>query len=173
MNKPLLFIEYIPLGEREMFAAKVRAIANKLMFDPNWLMAVMYNESRLNPKAKNPNASATGLIQFIESTARMLGTSTAELSQMTATEQLKYVEKYLTYWFNKVGPFRSYIDLYLTVFLPAAVGKPDDWVFPDKYYLPNKGMDVNKDGKITIADVKQWFLQKLPKNFQTEIQKKK
>jgi hypothetical protein len=176
VNKPLAFIEYIPLGEREMFSAKVRAIANRIMVDPNWIMAVMYKESKLNPKAKNPNGTAIGLIQFLESTAKWLGTSTAALYQMTATQQLQYVEKYLLHYFNKKGPFRDYYDLYFSVLDSSLIGKPDDYLWAaqgSKTYEWNKGLDLDKNGRVSVGEIKAWFLRQLPSSFANQLQKKK
>ncbi|MEJ6845193.1 transglycosylase SLT domain-containing protein [Sinorhizobium fredii] len=41
--------------------------------DPNALLTIAWIESRGNPNAKNPNSSAGGLFQFIDSTARGYG----------------------------------------------------------------------------------------------------
>jgi hypothetical protein len=43
--------------------------------DPNALLTIAWIESRGNPNAKNPNSSAGGLFQFIDSTARGYGLS--------------------------------------------------------------------------------------------------
>jgi hypothetical protein len=49
-----------------------------------------------SPSQKNAaGSSVIGLIQFMSTTAKNLGTSTSELAKMTAVEQLNYVEKYL------------------------------------------------------------------------------
>ena len=61
------------------------------------LMACMAFESgeTFSPSIKNAAGSgATGLIQFMPSTAVGLDTTTAQLAQMTATEQLEYVRRY-------------------------------------------------------------------------------
>ena len=50
----------------------------------------MVFESRLNPQAVNPISGATGLIQFMPSTARG-GTTTAVLKRMSNVQQLDYV----------------------------------------------------------------------------------
>jgi hypothetical protein len=79
---------------------------------------------------------------------------------MTAVEQLDYVYKY----FKMVGvkPGMDLGDLYMAVFMPKYVGADDNTVlgrngaagFSGKVYAQNKGLDKNKDGAITVADVK-------------------
>lgn len=126
----------------------------------------MKMESRVDPAAVNKQSGATGLIQFMPDTARSLGTSVEALRGMSAVEQLDYVYKY----FKMVGvrPGMDLGDLYMAVFMPKFVGYPDDFVLgqqgggkvpgtnlsSDLVYKQNKGLDKNKDGSITIADVK-------------------
>jgi hypothetical protein len=133
------------------FRAKVREIADKLGLDPNWLMAVMAFETgrTFSPAEKNPISGATGLIQFIPSTAARLGTSTQALRNMTAVEQLDYVYAYYKPYAAKI---RTLADAYMAVLWPDAVGKADDyvlWVEGSIYYTQNRGLDRNHDGKVT------------------------
>src|SRR5690606_7469662 len=90
----------------QAFIDKVEAISARIGTKPEYLMAVMSFESgqSFRPDVKNPLSGATGLIQFIVPTAQGLGTSTYALSQMTAIEQLDYVEKYSgTYKGERLG----------------------------------------------------------------------
>jgi hypothetical protein len=150
----LLFANYIS-SNKEAFLAKVVSISAKLGIEANWLMAIMYKESTMNPRAVNSTTGATGLIQFMPNTAQGLGTTTAAILNMTNLQQLDYVFKYFYPYRNRMT---SYIDAYLAVFFPAAIGKPDDWVFQAaglsaaKVASQNKGVDVNKDGVITKAE---------------------
>lgn len=90
-----------------------------------------------------------GLIQFMPTTAGLLGTTTQELAGMTPLRQLDYVEKYLAPY---KGRITNIDDLYMTILWPAAVGKPDAyplWVNElrhPKAYIQNAGLDRNKDG---------------------------
>jgi hypothetical protein len=143
------------------FTAKLEKIATALGVKSSDLIAIMKQESRINPQAVNKMSNATGLIQFMPSTARSLGTSVEALYNMSAVEQLDYVYKY----FKSVGvtPGMDVGDLYMAVFMPKYVGADDSTVlgqagaegFSGKVYDQNKGLDKNKDGAITVADVKQ------------------
>ncbi|QQS59406.1 transglycosylase SLT domain-containing protein [Candidatus Peregrinibacteria bacterium] len=90
------------------------------------LAIVIQAESKFNPRAVNHISNATGLIQFMPSTARGLGTSVSALRNMSATEQLTYVEKYFAPYRGKL---HSAHDLYLATFYPYALGKSDSFRF--------------------------------------------
>jgi peptidoglycan hydrolase-like protein with peptidoglycan-binding domain len=136
------------------FLDEVVAMARRLGTDPNYLMAVMSFESgeTFSPSVKNPGTSATGLIQFMASTARSLGTTTQALAQMSAVQQLKSVEKYFQPYRNKLS---SLEDCYMAVLWPRAVGKANSYILfrrPSKAYTLNSGLDIDKRGTITKAE---------------------
>lgn len=139
------------------FAAKVEEIAKKLNCDPNDLLGMMYSESGLNSKAVNGSSGATGLIQFMPSTAQGLGTSTSALANMSPIDQLDWVEKY--YDANKKaagipdGQRLEAGQLYALVFLPAYANKEVLTVSGHKYYNANSGLDTDKNGDISISDL--------------------
>jgi hypothetical protein len=161
---------------REAFIAKVITISQRLGIEPEWLMQVFVNESGMNHQAVNPTGGATGLIQFMPDTAASLGTSCAALKAMSNVQQLDYVYKYLAPFAGKMA---SYIDLYFTVFFPLAVGKPDNWTFQtsklsaSKIATQNPVFDINKDRKLTVAEVRQAMLKKVPTAWQEFFGKKK
>ena len=162
----LIYENKVPASYRVAFVEKVKKISDNLGIDPNWLMAIMYFESArtFSPSITN-SIGATGLIQFLPSTAKSLGTSTSELRKMTAVQQLDYVEKYLKAY---KGKYKSYIDVYFAVFFPLAIGKPDDWIIQAQgisasaVYNSNPAFRVLKDGKIRVWEVKKVMLEKLP-----------
>lgn len=126
-GKPLLLLDSVKLN-RDAFGAKVIQIASALGIpNPDYLMGAMNIESSINPSAVNPTTGATGLIQFMPGTARALGTTVEALKQMSNVQQLDYVYKY---FFPYKGKLNTFADVYLTIFYPAAVGKPD-YQFPD------------------------------------------
>jgi len=138
--------------EKEKFASAVFMYSAKLGILPEWLMTAMHFESRLNSKAKNPNSSATGLIQFMDATARSLGTSTAALYQMPAVDQLYYVYKYLQPY---AGKLKSLGDVYLAIFYPAAIGKASNYILPvnEKTVQINRVLDKNQDNKLSRGEI--------------------
>lgn len=111
------------------FVNKIKEISFSLGISTNWLMFVINYETAgtFSPSKKNPTSTATGLIQFLESTAKDLGTTTAQLSSMTAVEQLDWVYKYLK---PRKGKMVDYYTTYLAVFYPVAISKEDTYVFP-------------------------------------------
>lgn len=117
----------------------------------SWLMACMAFETgrTFSPSIRNPASSATGLIQFMASTARILGTSTAQLAKLDAVAQLGYVERYLTPFARRV---RDLDDLYMAILWPAAVGAPGNsllWRQGDAIFAANRGLDLDRNGRIT------------------------
>ncbi|NEN80894.1 transglycosylase SLT domain-containing protein [Paenibacillus elgii] len=149
------------------FKTKVLDICKKLQINPDDLMAIMAFESGgINPAAVNRKSGATGLIQFMPSTAASLGTSTSALAKMSAVEQLDYVYKYFKPY---AGRIHNVYDAYMVVFLPIGVGKDDDFVLGQKdsteilagkltkgkVYAQNSGLDVNGDFKITKKEAGQ------------------
>ena len=132
------------------FKLKVIDVCKRLEIVPDHLMACMAFETgeTFSPSVKNPHGSATGLIQFMATTARVLGTTTKELSLMTAVEQMDYVEKYFKPY---TGQLHTVDDVYMVIFCPKAVGKPESFVLYNegRSYTDNKGLDINNDGVIT------------------------
>ncbi len=139
------------------FLAKVKEIAKRLNCDYRDLLGLMNSESGIRADIKNPNGSASGLIQFIESTANSLGTTTAELRAMDPIDQLDYVEKYLTRVKAQAGLTGklSAGDLYSLVFLPGRASRDVLTSSGENYYAHNKGLDLNHDGQITKAELSQ------------------
>ena len=133
------------------FRDKARAIAARIGTEPSSLMACIAFETgkTFSPKARNPQSSATGLIQFMRSTAESLGTTVEELAGMSAEAQLSFVYDYLRPFTGRVSELG---DLYMAILYPPAVGKPDDFaVFENASaaYRANAGLDFNHDGVIT------------------------
>ncbi len=160
---------------RQAFADKVASIAYDLGVDPDWLMAVMYCESRINSAAVNSASGATGLIQFMPDTAADLGVSMAQLKDMSNVDQLDYVKKYL---FPYRYHINSFVDCYLAVFFPAALGQPGSFVIQAPglsarlIASQNSGMDFNNDSEITVDEFTRWAYGRFIPDIQTILKKK-
>lgn len=156
------------------FVERVKEISNNLKMTangPDYLMACMAWETgeTFSPAIVNGAGSkAQGLIQFMPTTAKSLGTSTEALARMTAVEQLDYVEKYFKPY---KGRIETLSDTYSVILWPKAVGKPESYVLFDKdvspiAYRQNSGIDVNKDGKCTKQEAAAKVMEKLNKGLQ-------
>jgi hypothetical protein len=135
------------------FRKKVVEIAKRLGKDPNLLMAGMALETgkTFSPTA-GKGTSYVGLIQFGDSAASSVGTTTSALLEMTALEQLDYVEKYLD---KKKDKINTLTDFYLSILMPVDVGKgnePNHAVFDNEYPLKYK-----ENGKLTDLSKSRHF----------------
>lgn len=136
----------------EAFIRGVAGIAKRLGVDPAWLLNVIAFESGFKAKAAHPSSSGRGLIQFMNPTARGLGFSSSDqITQLSAMEQLKLVEQY----FNPfAGKMHSQGDVYSTV-LAGRLPGPSGVLFRkgSKEYAANRGVDVNRDAVITADEI--------------------
>lgn len=158
------------------FILKVEGISKALEVPVNHLMALMDYETAGTFSPSITNALGyVGLIQFGKAAAQDLNTTQVALKQMTAVEQLDYVYLYLKRYKSKIN---SYVDLYLAVFFPLALGKGRDFVLQSRRLKAsriakaNKGFDLNKDGKITVGEVEDKLIQRVPHPYKEELKKK-
>jgi hypothetical protein len=128
------------------------------------------SDETFSADVKNKAGSgATGLIQFMPTTATDLGTNTAHLARMTPEDQLNYVYKYfrdIMAW--RKLPIKSLEDCYMAILWPLAVGKPVSAPIFDKHakpttYRQNAGLDKNKDGQVTVFECAEHIRAKLTK----------
>lgn len=143
------------------FVDKVSMIADDLGADPNHLMAAINFETggTFDPTIENEAGSgAVGLIQFTPATAKALTGDKTEkaaierLKNMSATEQLDYVAKYLKPY---AGKLNSMADVYMAILYPKAVGKGGDYALfrkGTKAYWQNRGLDIDDNGVITKSE---------------------
>lgn len=171
----LIYIEKVPAAQQIKFAAKIIEIAAFLQINPNWLMQVMKSESGINPKMPNRSQKdnhliAAGLIQWTKAS----GVPGAPESILTKDifQQLDLVKSYFTPFRGKM---KSYFDVYLVTFFPAAVGKPDSYIFQTAKYsaaliaAQNHAINRNKDNQITMAEFKQYVISTVPTAFQSIV----
>ncbi len=155
------------------FVVKLNQICKKLQIENvNWMLLVMYKESKINPKAVNKKSNATGLIQFMPSTAKHLNTTVSEIYDMTAIEQLDLVYEYYKRF---TGKLHNAQDVYAVTFFPIAVGKDEDWVLKaknlsaEKIASQNPVIDLNKDGEITRGEFDEYATKDVPSEIKSKI----
>lgn len=177
ISERLYLIEHADpyVGDMEKFEEKVKEVAASLDIPPEWLMAVMYSESKLNPSVINRRGSgATGLIQFMVPTVRelndRLGTNyyMSDIRKMEAHHQMELVREYLQTVRERYGEYESLTDLYLAILYPKALEFGPSYVMyakPTKMYNQNIGLDENKDGSVTVTDISDRMRRLFPTAF--------
>ena len=164
----MIYEEYIKTN-KAAFITELTRYAGLLGANVDDLMLIMYAESRLNEKARNPKTRATGLIQFMPSTALGIGTTVDKLYLMTNVQQLYFVYKYFQ---SHAGELHSVYDFYKVVFFPIMLGKDKDWVLKsstlsaDTVARANPIIDLNKNHEITVAEFEQYVSSFLKKKSQ-------
>ncbi|MEJ2325399.1 MAG: transglycosylase SLT domain-containing protein [Chromatiaceae bacterium] len=124
-------------------------------WNPDGLVAYVSSESNWNPAAVNPSSGATGLAQFMPTTAKGLGTTVEDLRTMTVRQQLPWVFKY----FDKAsgGKPIPILDFKVLGFSTAhPPGSPDDTVL---YPAGSAGAKANpaytdESGAMTFGSVR-------------------
>jgi hypothetical protein len=129
---------------------KFEKTARNIGIPPEWLANLVNHETAgtFSPAIQNTSTSATGLIQFMPSTATDYGTTVSSLKNMSFENQLDYVKEYL----QRVLKWRkasqidglakrslTQPDFFMLVFYPAAVGNPN-YQFPTYVSNANSGI---------------------------------
>jgi len=151
----------------EAFRQKLVESAGRLGMQPDHLATIISFESAgtFDPAIRNPTSGCVGLIQFCRKAAEMAAKSAGQslsgeqalawLGAMSGEQQLDYVVQY----FLDVGRGRKGLTLeqaYLLVFAPAyAFSDPSSTAYASgtSAYAQNRPMDVDGDGRITVADI--------------------
>lgn len=152
----------------EDFCEKVIRIAKNFGWQQeqaSYLMACMAFESgeTFSPSIKNMAGSgANGLIQFMPSTARGLGTTVENLELLSAESQLYYVEQYFKPYARRI---QTLSDTYMAILLPKYIGAADSAILfsGGVAYRQNAGLDKDKDGNVTKAEAASLVAAKLAK----------
>lgn len=144
------------------FVTKTSKISKDLQIpdDGGWLMSCMAFETgrTFSPTIQNgAGAKYFGLIQFGDMALTDIGVSMQALLKMTAVEQLDCVYKFFKPYTGKLYDLTS---CYMRILWPVGVTKDNSYIMWDKSnpkqaktYEQNRGLDKNKDGKITRAEV--------------------
>lgn len=142
------------IDEKEYFNEMLRDLECLYSIKREWVLKVMYFESRIDPNAKNKISGAYGLIQFMPETVKNLNYPQEAVKNQIL--QIGMVQNYFSRFKNRIKNFH---DCYFAVFFPLAIGKPEDFVFQTKRLLAskiarqNKAFDTNGDQEITRKEV--------------------
>jgi hypothetical protein len=124
------------------------------------LLAVMAKETwnTFDPSKKSDISTATGLVQFLEKTAKALGTSTDDLRKMSRVEQLPFAIKIFNRGRGSKETPRNLVDTYLSVFAPAHINKSEDYKMYKKggtRYKANPSLDPDNEGYISKRTIRK------------------
>jgi hypothetical protein len=147
-----LFTSAAELENDPQFQAKLAEMQEKYGLEKEQLYKIIDGESSFNLTAQNASG-ATGLFQFIPSTAEGLGVTTDQILNMSAYEQLEVYDRYLAKSNYRGG------DLGIIQAAPAYYGKPDDF---EVYGRNTKAWEQNPpwrgpDGRITVGSINAYY----------------
>jgi hypothetical protein len=152
LRREFMFDKY-KADDKEAFYYTIRSVASMLEVPHEWLIFMLWEESRFNIKAKNPVASATGIGQMTKAACKQAGVNYEMYKTGDVHYQLLSVGKYLKL---KKDGFKSYGELYLYLYLPAYINKPNNFKIPQKYLDLNPGYAKYK----TIGEFKAGVTEK-------------
>lgn len=147
------------------FLQALGELADRNGWNVDGIAGVISHESKFNAQAHTPipGQTATGLIQFIESTAKKLGTTTAALLGMTAVEQLPFVERFFDMTLQGRKPVDADEYILATYGRADLIGQPDSHVIDRRdsqdpkeaeRYRVNAALDHGGKGYITAGDLR-------------------
>jgi hypothetical protein len=134
----------------------------------SWLLNVIYIESRFNRNATN-STGTIGYIQFTPSTLKGMGLNRANFS---IDIEFKATVKHISFYKNRI---KSYEDLYLAIFFPKALTKPDSYILATDRFSAytiaksNPILNLNKDSILTKAEVKRAAFELLPDTLRNKL----
>lgn len=150
------------------FRRRLFEVATATGWPPDELAAVLWSESKFDATLVNKDGGATGIAQIMPFVAKALGTSSLAIRLMSPESQLDLVERLL----RGKPAWGAPGDTYVRNFIPAAVGKPDDFelarkssdepsivpgVSKGRLFDSNRGLSPNGE-TISVGDVRSKIL---------------
>lgn len=148
----------------------LKVIANDLAIEvpadtiEKWINVVIQQESNMRPNAVNPLSGAFGLIQWTSPALKECGLTKKDIKRASLEQQLHYTRIYFLRTLSHRGPPKNFMDTYLYVFYPAAVGHGDNRKIaskPSKVYRQNPGYHT-PSGVITRGSIRRILEKKFP-----------
>lgn len=143
------------LTEDQEFMSELNRVSDKYGRPVEEFMRVIKGESSFNPVAQHPKSKATGLFQFIPSTAEMLGTDVNSIKQMSPAEQVRLYDKYL----DRFG-YKGDNALGIMQGAPAYANRSANTVVyrtGTKAWEQNPGWRDGSGGPITVASMNRYY----------------
>lgn len=120
-------------------------VAEEVGTNKESLVKLIEFESGFNPRAKNPDSSARGLIQFLDKTAEGLGyKDSLSLVNANPTIEQQLLGPVKDYLITR-GPFETEQSLFMAVFYPAAKYWDAEQEFPQWVQDANPGIKTPSD----------------------------
>lgn len=166
---------------------KVIEVAANLGINPNWLLAVIYFETAKSfSPSKTNSIGSVGLIQFTRDKSGVAYKTIngkkyvlSDIAKMDFDRQMDLVFEYFKEVKKTTGKsLNSFMDVYFAVFFPKALNQSSTYILQTAGLTAsliakqNPLFDTNKDGKITKAEIQDFFKGYFSKNgfdFDTEI----
>lgn len=170
----------IAKGVSDDFFKEIVDIAHRVNCDPIYLSIVLYQESKFNPKASNGSYKGIGQmsqttlsdsLQYVKNKRYDIMDLNHKmtingLTRLSREKQLPYIEAYIINGkrLARMQPNEKLDagNLYALFFLPSQAKKnvlaAKNSDKTRKYYRSNAYFDINKDGKITAAELKKFLL---------------
>jgi hypothetical protein len=155
--------------------AQLRQVADAIGAEPADLLAVLYSESRLDPRADNGVAKGLNQITWAGASGWMTEAQWRSLPTLSVSKQLPYVQR--SFLGSKavggmgLSVFANATQLYQANFAPATLskGSADDTVLyrsaargggpqEDAGYRANKGLDQRGTGQIELGDLRRYLI---------------
>jgi len=144
------------------WAAEVVKTSRELGTNPWWLAAVISLESTWQPEARNDVTDATGLIQFIPSTARSLGTTVDIIRDMSVRDQFRLIRRYFGREHSGRTTYPTFQTIAMQVFYPAARSWDRDREFSARVQESNPNIR-------TVGDYLDYAERRLPREMRSDV----
>lgn len=154
----------------DAFFPALQEFADSIGTPAEYLLRALWQESTLDPSQHRSGSRYYGLNQLDSGYLRRRGVDPEAYLKLTASEQLRL--GVIPYWKDQIAygikvPLRSAGVVMAMQLAPGRVkdGDPSRVLYSqgESGYAGNKGHDLDRDGRLTIAELDTHFEQRLPK----------
>jgi hypothetical protein len=147
-NETVLALPYSNLIEdnRQSFLKKLVRVSKDLGIKTLWLLHVIFNESKFDPRNKNKITRGVGLLSFLPQVISSFidletgkNYTTNDVLEMSNLQQLNLVKSFYQAWIQKMKLKSPIIpgDFAALTFYPDVIKKDWSWEFPDYVIVKN------------------------------------